>query len=140
MAKIDFNEIQRIEKLMAEMRIEGVDEGAEAPKPGDKMPDGTSYAGISPDTGTIMFLLPLDNQLATKWRGAQKLNKQFAYGHDDWRRPSESEASLLEFRRGVFQGDIANAIVRTPSNPIARFNFQTGKPEWVDTTGVAHAL
>lgn len=37
---------------------------------GDVMPDGTKYAGISPDTGRAMYAAPADAPLMMKWREA----------------------------------------------------------------------
>src|SRR5262249_19594334 len=40
------------------------------PQIGDKMADGTIYAGISPDTGKKMFTTPADAPLTMRWKKA----------------------------------------------------------------------
>src|SRR5260370_42273506 len=43
----------------------------QAPAPGDKMPDGTIYAGVSPDTGKAMYATPADAPLTYTVNAAQ---------------------------------------------------------------------
>src|SRR5260370_41766213 len=40
------------------------------PKIGDRMPDGTVYAGISPDSGKAMYATPTDAPLTMKSKAA----------------------------------------------------------------------
>src|SRR5260370_60999 len=63
------------------------------PKPGDKMADGTIYAGISPDTGKAMYTKPYDEQLTFTFNEAGKYADTTldAYGHHDWRVPTKGE-------------------------------------------------
>jgi hypothetical protein len=43
------------------------------PKIGDKMDDGTIYAGISPDTGEEMYMLSrADHSLMKDWKAARR--------------------------------------------------------------------
>src|SRR4051794_158598 len=42
------------------------------PEPGDKMPDGTIYAGISPDTGKPMFAASADAKLTMTFNEAKE--------------------------------------------------------------------
>src|SRR5947208_2132008 len=42
------------------------------PQPGDRMPDGTIYAGMSPDTGKAMYTTPADASLTYAFTEAQK--------------------------------------------------------------------
>jgi hypothetical protein len=59
------------------------------PDIGDKMPDGTVYAGTS-DTGKPMYTTPEDVGVANLLdaeRLIKKLNASNAYGHKDWRLP-----------------------------------------------------
>src|SRR5215472_8915218 len=44
--------------------------GTEEPKICDTMKDGTVYAGISPDTGKAMYVMPDDAPLAMQWKRA----------------------------------------------------------------------
>src|SRR3954453_23306138 len=37
------------------------------PQPGDRMQDGTIFAGVSPDTNKPMFTTPADAPLTMKW-------------------------------------------------------------------------
>jgi hypothetical protein len=72
-----------------------------APPPaiGDHMPDGTIYAGISPDTGKPIYAMPADAWLTMTFNGAteyaQGLNTQKAHGHDDWHVPTKNELNVL---------------------------------------------
>jgi hypothetical protein len=76
-----------------------------ARKPGDRMQDGTIFAGISPDTGDAMYVTPADaprrmsfNEAATYAAGID------AHGHQDWRLPSKAE--LHEIYRNRHQGNL----------------------------------
>lgn len=63
---------------------------------GDKMADGTVYAGISPTTGNQMFALPADESLTMSWRKAMKVaKKKDAHGHKDYRVPDAEELNVL---------------------------------------------
>ena len=76
---------------------------------GDKMPDGTIYAGISPDTGKAMYATPKDAPLTYTFKQAQKYEREFNhleelaqnYGekpashHTDWRVPTKGELNVL---------------------------------------------
>jgi len=72
---------------------------------GDKMPDGTVYAGVSPDTGKAMFATPEDAPLTMKWKAAMKYAKDLdAYGHQDWRVPTKDELNVLFNNRAAIGG------------------------------------
>jgi hypothetical protein len=65
-------------------------------KPGDKMSDGSIYAGISPDTNKPMYTTPLDERPDMSWREAMKYaSKLDAHGHRDWRVPTKPELNVL---------------------------------------------
>jgi Protein of unknown function (DUF1566)/Sulfatase-modifying factor enzyme 1 len=92
----------------ATLEAGGFDAAAAAPKDpeaGDKMPDGTIYAGISPDTGKAMYVTPADAPMTTKWREAMdyaaKLN---THGRQDWRLPTQGELSVLFNNRAAIGG------------------------------------
>lgn len=72
---------------------------------GQKMYDGTVYAGISPDTGTAMYIMPQDVPGVKVWKesqeAAEELNKFRAYGHGDWRLASEQEWDVLHKNRSL---------------------------------------
>ena len=82
----------------------GFDPSIADPKVGDRMPDGTVYAGDSPDTGKPMYTTPTDASLM-KWKEAMdytaKLN---AYGHQDWRLPAKGELNALFNNRAAIGG------------------------------------
>jgi hypothetical protein len=69
-----------------------------APKIGAKMPDGTIYAGISPDTGKPMYATPADAPLTMTFNEAAEhaktANSQKACGHRDWRVPTKAELNV----------------------------------------------
>ena len=52
------------------------------PKIGDRMPDGTIFAGISPDTNKPMYATPADASLTMTFNNAQKFAAKLdAHGH-----------------------------------------------------------
>ena len=66
------------------------------PQAGDRMADGTIYAGISPDTGMKMYATAADASLTMKWKKAMDYAAGLdAHGHQDWRVPSKGELNLL---------------------------------------------
>lgn len=78
------------------------------PEIGEKMPDGTIYAGISPDTGKPMYAMPAAAPLIYTFNEAQKYaettNAQKPHGHDDWRVPTSKELNLLFNNRAAIGG------------------------------------
>jgi hypothetical protein len=76
-----------------------------APTPGDKMPDGTVFAGISPDTNKPMYTTPADASLTMKFNEAQEYaTKLDAHGHKDWRVPTKAELNVLFNNRAAIGG------------------------------------
>lgn len=102
-------------------------------KPGDKMPDGTVYAGISPDTKQPMYAMPADEgtthvfcagispddgkpmlamgtstAVTFTFNEARKVAMGDAtlkaYGHDDWRLPTKNELNVLFNNRAAIGG------------------------------------
>jgi hypothetical protein len=75
---------------------------------GDKMPDGTVYAGVSPDTNKPIYAMPADASLTMTFNGAKEyalgLNTQKALGHDDWRLPTKNELNVLFNERAAIGG------------------------------------
>ncbi len=66
------------------------------PKIGDKMTDGTVYAGISPDTHKPMYATPADAPLTYTFNEAGKYAAKLdAYGHHDWHVPTRGELNVL---------------------------------------------
>ncbi len=65
-------------------------------KPGDRMADGTIYAGISPDTHKAMYTTPADASLTMKWKKAMDYAAGLdAHGRHDWRVPTKAELNVL---------------------------------------------
>jgi Protein of unknown function (DUF1566) len=75
---------------------------------GDKMPDGTIYAGISPDTHKPMYATSADAKLTYTFNQAQnyaaRLSNLNANGHDDWRVPTKGELNVLFNNRAAIGG------------------------------------
>jgi len=66
------------------------------PKIGDKMPDGTVFAGISPDTNKKMYAAPADAPLTMAfYEATEYAAKLEAHGHQDWRVPTKGELGVL---------------------------------------------
>ena len=69
------------------------------------MPDGTIYAGISPDTGKAMYTTPQDAPLTMKWKTAMDYAESLnAHGHQDWRVPTKAELNVLFNNRAAIGG------------------------------------
>ena len=61
-------------------------------KIGDRMLDGSIYAGVSPDTGRVMYSTPQDAAQTHTFGKATKYAAVLgAHGHTDWRIPTASE-------------------------------------------------
>ena len=69
---------------------------------GQRTPDGTIYAGVSPDTDRPMYTTPKDTGLCATWSQAkchaEKLN---AHGRKDWRVPTTGELAVLSKNRAA---------------------------------------
>jgi len=77
----------------------------QAPAPGDKMPDGTVFAGISPDTNKPMYVTPADASLTMTFNEAQKYAAGLeANGHKDWHVPTKAELNVLFNNRAAIGG------------------------------------
>src|SRR5439155_1650460 len=64
--------------------------------PGDHMPDGSIYAGVSPDEGQAMYTTPKDAPLTYTFNEARKYAEELdACGHQDWRVPTKGELNVL---------------------------------------------
>jgi len=80
------------------------------PKIGDKMLDGTVYAGISPDTNQPMYAAPADASLTMTFNEAKEYAAKLdAHGHQDWRVPTKAELNVLFNNREAIGGFDANA-------------------------------
>ena len=75
------------------------------PTIGEVMPDGTVYAGVSPETGTPMYTTPADAPAARTFNQAQEYAAKLdAHGHRDWRRPTRDELNVLYQNRAAIGG------------------------------------
>lgn len=63
---------------------------------GNKMPDGTIFAGVSPDTGENMFVMPQGPLGTFKWEKAMRYAADLdAYDHQDWALPTKDELNVI---------------------------------------------
>src|ERR1035437_5271915 len=75
------------------------------PKVGDRMADGTIYAGTSPDSNKPMYATPADAPLTYTFNQAQKYAEKLdAHGHKDWRAPTKAELNVLFKNRAAIGG------------------------------------
>jgi len=87
-----------------------------APKVGDRMADGTVYAGTSPDTGKAMYATQTDAPLTMKWKEAMEhAAKLDAHGHQDWHVPTKGELNVL--RENWNEGALKGTFNVTGSDP-----------------------
>ena len=110
------------------------DAGGEEPvqaRIGAIMPDGSVYAGVSPETGKPLYVTPADTTYNMNFDEATAYAAALdAHGHKDWRLPSRRELHLLHenreaiggFGRGYYWSS-------TPSRRMAIWaeNFAVGK-------------
>jgi hypothetical protein len=72
---------------------------------GDAMPDGSIYAGVSPDTWRAMYTTPKDTLLACTFRDAAEFAfRLYRHDHYDWRMPSRAELNVLFQNRAAIGG------------------------------------
>lgn len=81
---------------------------ARASQVGEKMPDGTVFAVISPNTGKAMYTTQADAPLTYTFREAQRyggrLNADRHHGHTDWKAPDKDELNVLFHNRAAIGG------------------------------------
>ncbi len=79
--------------------------GTGLPEVGQRIPDGTIYAGISPDTGRPMYTTPADAPRTMDWYDSMQYSRKLqAHGHKDWRVPSKEELSVLFNNKAAIGG------------------------------------
>ena len=65
-------------------------------KPGTVMPDGSIYAGVSPDTGKPIYATPKDVPMHCNFNQAADYAATLdAHGRKDWRVPTKAELNVL---------------------------------------------
>jgi len=73
--------------------------------PGTLMPDGTVFAGISPDTDNVFYVAAQDEPAPMMWSKAMACAKtKRSHGHTDWRLPTRGELNVLFNNRAVIGG------------------------------------
>ena len=71
----------------------------------NKMPDGSMYAGISPDSRQALYATPADAPVAYTFGQAERYAATLnAHGCHDWRVPTENELNLLFQNRHAIGG------------------------------------
>src|ERR1022692_2660770 len=72
---------------------------------GEVTPDGTVYAGVSPETGQAMFTTAADAPATCTFNEAQDYAAKLdANGHLDWRVPTRDELNVLYQNRAAIGG------------------------------------
>jgi hypothetical protein len=76
-----------------------------APSIGERMPDGTVYSGISPDTNKPIYTTLKEAPGTYNWdKGAAYCSAVEAYGDTDWRVPTHGELNVLFQNRAAIGG------------------------------------
>jgi Protein of unknown function (DUF1566) len=72
---------------------------------GSIMPDGSVFAGISPDTNKPMYATPTDAPLTMTFNEAKDYAATLVtHGHQDWRVPTRKELNVLFNNRAAIGG------------------------------------
>ena len=104
---------------------------------GQRMEDGTVYAGISPDTGKPMYALPGDAPLTMKWKQAMEYAAAFeGHGHPQgtFRVPTKDELNVL------FQNEAQIGGFKTTGSAPARYYWSSSACYWSPTKTETHPL
>jgi hypothetical protein len=105
--KIILNFGGRASKVVLDMAAATLEAGGypREPEIGDTMPDGTIFAGVSPDTGKAMYAMPADAPITMKFNEAQQYPKDLdVHGYKDWRLPTKNELNVLFNNRAAIGG------------------------------------
>jgi hypothetical protein len=98
-------QVSALEAALAALTGVGVSSEVAQAKPGDRMPDGTVYVGISPNSGRPLYAMPADLPGYHDWQGAQTAaTAQTFAGHTDWRLPTKQELNMLYCLREAIGG------------------------------------
>lgn len=83
--------------------------GVKPLQPGDAMPDGTIYAGKSPDKRKPMYTTPADAPQPMDFHGAETYARDLKdHGQNDWRLPSQAELKVLYKNRAAIGGFVGS--------------------------------
>ena|SRR5579862_1505011 len=81
---------------MTQQSRKASDDICASPNIGAVMPDGTVYAGVSPETNQPMYATPADAPFQMEFVEAQEYAAQLdTHGHQDWRVPTKAELNVL---------------------------------------------
>lgn len=101
---------------------------------GQVMPDGTIFAGISPNTGEALYAMPQDTPLKVVWGKPKEMRwhetaryaaNLKAHGHKDWRLPTVAELMVLYENR--HKGALKDTFNRSSTAMYAYWSC-TGEP------------
>jgi hypothetical protein len=100
-----------VAKLAATLQAGGwVEPPPAEPKVGDRMLDGTVFAGISPDTNKPMYATPADAPLTMVFNQATDYAAKLDIrGHKDWRVPTKNELNVLFNNRAAIGGFVSGS-------------------------------
>jgi hypothetical protein len=97
-------------------------------RPGDRVSDGSIYAGMSPETNGPMYVMPNDVSLGQTWHQAMRYAQQLdAHGHKDWRLPTANELLIL-FRAKAAIGGFIDKHARDRASYYACNHDSANKP------------
>jgi hypothetical protein len=83
---------------------------------GSTVPDGTVYAGVSPDTHEPLYTTPADAPGIYTWsKGEDYCRALQASGHQDWHVPTKDELNILYENRNT--GALKGTFNETGSDP-----------------------
>lgn len=88
---------------------------SQAAQPGNVMPDGTVFAGISPRSKKPLYVTPQDEPRTMDWQTARGSAWVLtAHGHGDWRIPHHEELNVI-FRNSAAIGGFSTMQSLKPS-------------------------
>ena len=103
-------EIMALENRLAVLRaaqaaLKACPRNVAQPKPGDRMPDGTVYVGVSPSNGRPFYAMPQDLPDPHTWASAKTAAAAQKFGgHADWRVPTKTELAALYRAKNAIGG------------------------------------
>lgn len=105
-------------------------------RPGQKMEDGSLYAGTLKD-GRQVFTTPTDLKITVTFNEAvsaiDKMNAEKALGHDDWHMPSKEELKVL--LKGRHKGELKGSFKTAAKAKHSRYHWSS--TPWVESEGTS---